>query len=68
MKVKVNQGNCIGCGACESICPEVFQLNDDGLSTVITEDFSNVDEASLTDAVEGCPTGAIEKVEEETSE
>ena len=52
MKVVVNRDNCIGCGACESIEPNVFQLDDEGISTVVTEDFSNVDEDTLNDAVE----------------
>ena len=34
MKVKVNKDACIGCGACASICPDVFELNDEGLSEV----------------------------------
>ena len=61
MKVVVNQDNCIGCGACEAICPEVFNLNDDGLSTVICDNFENIDEDSVTEAVENCPTNAISK-------
>ena len=61
MKVFVNRDNCIGCGACESTCPEVFQLDDEGISTVVTEDFSNVDVDTLNDAVECCPTAAISK-------
>ena len=36
MKVKVNQDACIGCGACTSICEDVFKINDDGLSEAIT--------------------------------
>ena len=60
MKVVVNQGNCIGCGACESICPEVFQINDEGFSTVIgvEEDLNNHEE-EIRDAIDSCPTGAI---------
>lgn len=59
MKVKVNQDNCIGCGACEAICSEVFALNDDGISTVITDKFENIDKAVIKDAEESCPTSAI---------
>ncbi len=29
MKFKVDQELCIGCGACEGVCPEVFELDDD---------------------------------------
>ena len=68
MKVVINQGNCIGCGACESICPEMFQINDEGFSTVIgkEEDFTNHEE-EIRDAVDSCPTGAIE-LDNETQE
>ena len=59
MKVVVNKDNCIGCGACEAICPEVFQLNDDGLSTVIKDEVTTDLEDSAHEAVEGCPTSAI---------
>ena len=69
MKVVVNQGNCIGCGACESICPDVFQINDEGLSSVIgkEEDFTTHEE-EIRDAVDSCPTGAITEETEETTE
>ena len=69
MKVMVNQGNCIGCGACESICPEVFQINDEGLSSVIgkEEDFTNHEE-EIRDALDSCPTGAITEETEEKKE
>ncbi|MGB4985020.1 MAG: 4Fe-4S binding protein [Erysipelotrichaceae bacterium] len=31
MPVKVNQDECLGCGACVSVCPvEALSLNDDG--------------------------------------
>lgn len=61
MKVVVNRDNCIGCGACEAIDSDVFQLDDDGISTVVCKDFSKVDEDTLNEAVESCPTSAIEK-------
>ena len=31
MNATVNS-NCIGCGLCVSICPEVFEIGDDGLA------------------------------------
>ncbi len=61
MKVVVNRDNCIGCGACEALYPEVFQIDDEGLSTVISSE--NIDDEKLTEAIEGCPTGAISKEE-----
>ena len=64
MKVKVNKDQCIGCGACAALAPNVFEIDDDGLSTVITEEVQEDDEESAKDAVDSCPTSAIEKVEE----
>ena len=28
-KVYIDEEECIGCGSCEEICPEVFRLNED---------------------------------------
>lgn len=62
MKVKVIEDRCIGCGACEAICDKVFKVED--ISKVICENWDEVDEKELIEAIEGCPTSAIEKVEE----
>ena len=60
MKVKVNQDSCIGCGACASICPDVFEINDDGLSKAKVEEVQEDKKQEVADAKESCPTGAIE--------
>lgn len=59
MKVVVNQEACIGCGACQAISENVFELNDDGLSAVKVDEVSEEDAESVNDAIESCPTGAI---------
>jgi ferredoxin len=56
MSVKVNQDLCIGCGACASLCPDVFKLGESGKSEVIGHD--NV--ACAKNAAESCPVQAIE--------
>jgi len=28
-KVTIEEEECIGCGSCEEVCPEVFKLNDE---------------------------------------
>lgn len=59
MKVKVNQDSCIGCGACASICEEVFEIGDEGLSKVKVDKVPEGKEDSAKEAIESCPTGAI---------
>lgn len=64
MKLKVND-NCIGCGACQAICPDVFEINDDGYATTIVDEVSEELMDDAMDAKEGCPVDAIEEVKEE---
>lgn len=64
-KFKVNKDACIGCGACRALCPEVFDIDEEGLATVIKEDNLTSEEVeNATDAMEGCPTAAISKEED----
>jgi len=64
MKVLVNS-NCIGCGLCESVCPEVFEMNDEGLAQAINEPVPDAAESTAQEALESCPVEAIEEVEGE---
>lgn len=58
-KLKVLKDLCIGCGACQAICDEVYEIGEDGLAEVkVTEVKEEVLEDAL-DALENCPTGAI---------
>ena len=60
MTVKVNRDACIGCGACAAICDSVFEIDDEGISTVVVENVSEENQEEIQDAVDSCPTGAIE--------
>ena len=40
MTVEIDKDKCIGCGACTTIVPEVFELGDDGLAFVKTDEYN----------------------------
>lgn len=55
--VKVSD-DCIGCGTCENICSDVFEIQDDGLAHVIVDDASDFSDA-VEEAKDACPVSAI---------
>ena len=59
MKYRVND-DCIGCGNCESVCPEVFTVTDgrSNAKEVVPEGA----EAAAEQAKEECPVSAIESL------
>ena len=63
MKVKVDEDLCMGSGACEDACPEVFEVVD-GISQVLVDEVPEEVESDARMAVNSCPVQAIEIVEE----
>lgn len=61
MKVIVDKDLCIGCGACQAICRDVFEIKDDGLSEVIVETVNEKNKEEVLEAIESCPTDAIKE-------
>lgn len=59
MKAKVNKEICIGCGVCVLICPEVFQIKDDGLAHVIVGIIPEKFKSSTIETEKTCFVGAI---------
>ena len=59
MKVKVDKDLCIGCGACQALVPDVFEIGDDGLAEVKVSEVNDNLKEDTTDAIYNCPTQAI---------
>lgn len=59
MIAHVEKEACIGCGACPSVCPEIFEMDDDGLATTLKEQVPEGLEESAQEAADSCPTEAI---------
>jgi len=64
MKIKVDKNTCIGCGACQAICPDIFEYGDDGIMDVKQSDVEESLVEDIIDAKDGCPVDAI-KIDEE---
>lgn len=54
---KIDKNKCIGCGLCESICPEVFELGEDGKARVKNPKACN--KPNCKEAADSCPAQAI---------
>ena len=59
MKAFVDRDSCIGCEACVGICPEVFSMDDEGISVAIDKEIAADLLESAEEAMECCPVSAI---------
>ena len=56
MAVKVDESTCIGCGICEGIYPDLFEM-EGGIALV--KELANYDTELAGDAIAECPVAAI---------
>lgn len=59
MKAEILKDTCIGCGACEAICPDVFEIGEEGIAEV-KKDIKDEDKELVQEASNMCPTEAIQ--------
>jgi ferredoxin len=59
MKAMIEREGCIGCELCVSVCPEVFEMSDDGKASVIGRVIPAAEEVCAAEASESCPVGVI---------
>jgi ferredoxin len=55
-KVSIDTSTCVGCGLCEQSCPEVFQVQGDGIAHVKAQSCA---EHNLKEIAEQCPVSSI---------
>lgn len=53
MAIKIDKEKCIGCGSCEAVCPEGFEMKD-GKAVV-----KNPKAKCIKEAAESCPVQAV---------
>lgn len=59
MKAIIDRINCIGCGLCVAVCPQVFVLSEDGTAEVYVDEVEENLSEAVYEAVDGCPVSVI---------
>ena len=57
--IVINKKECIGCGMCENIDPDNFELGDDSKAQPKNQHLSEKEYPKAKDAAENCPVTAI---------
>ncbi len=55
MSIKTDKETCIGCGTCVGMCPDIFELDEEGKARIKEEK----DKDCAREAADACPAGAI---------
>jgi ferredoxin len=62
MSLRINADECIGCGLCMQICPDIFKLDEEeGRAFVVSIDYDDSEEEQVREAIDACPIGCISK-------
>lgn len=64
MKICVDRTKCTGLGICESLVPDIFEIDDAGGLLLLREDADDSVIDDVRAAIEGCPTEALTLVED----
>ncbi len=62
-QVKIDQDECIGCGACVELCPDIFAFDDDQNKAFVTSPEEGNQEC-INEAIASCPVSCISNEEE----
>jgi ferredoxin len=63
MRVAVDEDRCAGHGMCLTLCPEVFDLTDDGWAVAASPDVPAGLEDAAHEAIDNCPENAIHLID-----
>jgi ferredoxin len=58
-RVQVDRERCVASGVCESLAPDVFEIDDDGVLPVHLEEPADDELDDVRDAVQQCPARAL---------
>lgn len=59
MKATVDRDTCISCALCVTVCPAVFEMDDENIAIVKVDTIDSMDEIDAQEAADQCPVSAI---------
>lgn len=59
MKILLDRDKCTGLGICESLAPDVFEVDENGDLVMLTDEVPEGKLADVEAAIAGCPTEAL---------
>jgi ferredoxin len=62
VRVRVDEDRCAGHGMCLTLCPEVFDMTDDGWAIASDDEVPAEYEGAVHEAIENCPEHAISEM------
>lgn len=65
MRIRVDYDLCESNGVCESVAPDVFEVDDDDNLQLHTDEVTEENRQRVEQAVAGCPKAALRLVEED---
>jgi ferredoxin len=59
MKITIDRAKCTGLGICESLAPDVFEVDENGDLILLAEQVPDGGLDEVEEAIAGCPTEAL---------
>ncbi|MEW5774840.1 MAG: ferredoxin [Thermodesulfobacteriota bacterium] len=59
MAIVINEEECIGCGTCAELCPDVFEMIEEEEKARVTAPDSTAD--CVNESIDSCPVEAISR-------
>lgn len=58
MPIVIDEEACMGCETCVEMCPDVFEMTEDGEKAIVIDEDSKAD--CVEESIDACPAEAIE--------